>query len=110
MSCADIYADVQKRKLLLNSEVVFGYITWQSILRELRKLNTGNPFYNVILNDLIDLLSRKGFDQFSSMQIQTEYQVDINMHFKFDCENKESFIFITAKDIIVNEGVYYEFK
>ena len=58
MSCADVYANVQKRKLLSKTDVAFGYISWQSFLKELHSIKLNNHFYRVIINDLIDVSSQ----------------------------------------------------
>ena len=108
MSCADVYANVQKRKLLSKTDVAFGYISWQSFLKELHSIKLNNHFYRVIINDLIDLLDIKGFEQFDSMDLKDDYLVDAQKYFKFNYRQKKKF------DLTVNTNIegdfYYEFK
>ncbi|WP_109709130.1 hypothetical protein [Faecalicatena contorta] len=80
MACADIYTNITKRKLFLSSDVTFGYVTWQSLLRELLKLKFDNPFSSLIISDLIALLARKGFDQFQNMELDIPCSVSCDEH------------------------------
>lgn len=108
MSCTDVYADVLKRKLLNNTDVAFGYVTWQSILRELRNLEFDNYFNNVMIKDLIALLVKKGFEQFYSMDLNDACIVDGSKYFRFNYHQKKKFDF--AEKTNVEGGFYYEFR
>lgn len=110
LDCTDIFKDVKERNLLVNSDVILGYISWQSILRELRKLNISNPFHKVVVSDLIALLNRKEFEQFHSMNIESECPIIGNDYYKFDYMHQEIFDFTAGESINVNGGLYYEFE
>ena len=53
-----------------------GILCWQSILVELKKLKLDDRYYQVIIDDLISLLTKKGFESFKDMHI--DFDVDIN--------------------------------
>lgn len=107
-SCIDIYQDVQRRNIFGNLDVEFGYITWQSFLRELRNIKTDNVFEKVMINDLIALLVKKNFDQYETMNINFDFLVDCNKYYKFDDKHRKIFNFDINNNI---EGdCYYEFR
>ncbi len=110
MACADIYTNITKRKLFSGSDVLFGYATWQSLLQELRKLKFGNPFSTLVISDLISLLTRKGFDQFQTMELDMPYSVSCDKYYWFDYSMESKFSFEDAVQIKVEVDYYYEFK
>lgn len=110
MDCVDIYINISKRKLFLGSDVLFGYVTWQSLLRELRKLKCNNPFSALVISDLIALLTRKGFEQFHTMDFDMPYLVSYNEYYRFDYPIESKFSFENAVQIKVEGDYYYEFK
>jgi hypothetical protein len=91
------------------SSVHFGYITWQKVLDALNDISTLNSFENVIVNDLIKLLEKKGFRGFRNFCISQEV-TDKTEVWKFDCEDVETneFPFIINKN--VDRSLYYEFR
>ena len=108
MCCADIYSDVEKRKLLDNIDIEFGYVSWQSFLRELQNLDSEDQFHRTIISDLIQLLNKKGFNQFESMELADNYSINENHYFKFPYAIRQRIDFVTDKEI--KGGNYYEFK
>lgn len=50
-------------------EVHLGYISWQEVLVQLKKLTDLNTFEKLIIEDLIELLERKGFLRFDNFNI-----------------------------------------
>lgn len=109
-ACADIYADINKRKLLSGSEVLFCYATWQSLLLELRKLKSDNLFSSLIISDLIDLLARKGFEQFKTMDIDFSQPVSPDKYYIFNCPIETEFNFENHILVKPAEEYCYEFK
>lgn len=106
--CIDIYQDVQRRNLFGNLDVEFGYITWQSFLRELRNIKTDNVFEKVMIKDLIALLVKKDFNQYDTMNLNFNFLVDYNKYYNFDDKHRKIFNFDINNNI---EGdCYYEFK
>jgi len=81
--CVEIYENIQKRQLLSKYDVAFGYISWQSFLREIRYLKSDNIFNNIIVNDLINLLAKKGFNQFNSMSLNCDYNIKGDSFYEF---------------------------
>jgi hypothetical protein len=106
-SCRYIYEDTIKRNLI-ESDVELGYITWQTLLIELSKLKLDNEFANLIIEDLIKLLKRKGFDQFKDMSIDDDFLIDALCYFNFDSELKSTLNFDINID--VRGDLYYEFQ
>jgi len=109
LDCSDIYQDIDRRELLKKSDVLFGYISWQSILVELQKLYIDNAFSKIIISDLVDLMKRKGFDQFEKMQI-VPINVDSNKFYVFTGMHEDYFDFTMKNDWIMEGDEYYEFR
>lgn len=53
-SCKEVYEDILKRNILEN-KVVFDYISWQDILLQLKNLQVTDPYYGVIIVDVMAL-------------------------------------------------------
>lgn len=106
-SCKEVYMDIQKRNIL-ESEVAFGYISWQDFLLQLKKLKVTDPYHEVIINDVIALLTRKGFEDFTNMNIEIPRPINIEQYFQFEVERKLKINF--QIDRPVKGGLYYEFK
>lgn len=86
--CLKVYQNVYQRDII-DHDVAFGYISWQSILRELKNLHDLNEYEQVIINDLIHLLQKKGFETFHNFHIQQEinsYFWDFGFNFIFEPE------------------------
>lgn len=107
LSCREVYEDTRKRELI-EKDVYFGYITWQAFLNELSKLKLDNEFHNLIIEDLIKLLKRKGFDEFKDMRLEDKFLINPYSYFKFDCELKDTLDFHI--NLNVRGDLYYEFK
>lgn len=106
-SCRDIYEDTIKENVI-EKDVGLGYVTWQALLNELSKLKLDNEFYNLIIEDLIKLLKRKGLYQFRNMDLEDEFLIDALCYFKFDYQLKNSFNF--DMNTVVRGDLYYEFE
>ncbi len=111
-----MYEDTIKRELI-ESDVELGYITWQSFFHELTKLKLDNEFHNLVIEDLIKLLKRKGLDQFRDMNLNEDYIVDDLSFYKFGDDVKNEILNHKLKNIInfnidtqVRGDLYYEFK
>lgn len=85
-SCRKVYNNAVNRNIISN-DVQLAYISWQSILIELKKLKLDDRYYQVIIDDLISLLTKKGFESFKDMQV--DFDLDIN---------QEKFYSFYAKD------------
>jgi len=108
MSCVDVYENMHKRKLMCKNDVVFGYISWQSFLRELRKLKYDNYYNNLMISDMVALLDKKGFNQFYSMHLKEDCLVYGQQYFRFNYKYIRTFCFTANTNI--EEDYYYEFK
>lgn len=107
-ACIDVYNDVIKRNII-EEDVNLVYISWQNILESLKNLSLNNEYEKIIINDLLQLLLKKGFEKFKDFLIE---EVDItNDYYNFgDIKIKEKKVdigFITNYKV---EGeLYYEF-
>lgn len=64
------YKDVEKLGVHL------GYISWENILQGLDEVETVNFFEGIMVDDLKDLLHRKGFDSFEDFLVETRVEED----------------------------------
>ena len=81
-SCRTVYEDVTKRNIISN-DVQLAYISWQSILVELKKLKLDDRYYQVIIDDLISLLMKKGFESFKDMDVDFDEDIDQEKFYSF---------------------------
>ena len=106
-SCRAVYDDVLNRQIISN-DVIPAYISWQSILAELERLKLDNRYYQVIINDLIDLLKKKGFESFKDMNVHLAVDVDQTGFYSFGATDSLDFNFKT--DSTIEGDLYYEFS
>lgn len=81
-SCRNVYNDAVNRNIISN-DVQIAYISWQSILEELKKLKLGDRYYQVIIDDLISLLTKKGFESFKDMHVDFDVEIDQEKFYSF---------------------------
>ena len=81
-SCRTVYEDLTKRNIISN-DVQLAYISWQSILVELKKLKLDDRYYQVIIDDLISLLMKKGFESFKDMHVDFDVDIDQEKFYSF---------------------------
>lgn len=110
MACADIYSNIGRRNLLQGSDVLFCYATWQSLLRELRKLELGDPYSALVVSDLVELLKKKGFEQFHSMKLEAFGFVSSHEFYEFDYKIESGFSFENNLQIEAEGDYHYEFR
>ncbi|WP_379969177.1 hypothetical protein [Ectobacillus sp. sgz5001026] len=107
-SCIEVYENIVKRSLpIIEPDVLFGYISWQTILEELNKMKLENPFHQIIINDLILLLAKKGFESFKDMNVTIDEDIAPDGFYKFN-STKSSMVNFDVTNTI-NGGLYYEF-
>jgi hypothetical protein len=99
-SAHQIYTDTNGGNLL--EGVTFGYITWQKVYDALQKISGSNPYERVILNDLLALLRKKGFESFKNFEISCK-EVDADELWSF-----YNFSFIIKNH--VERSKFYEFR
>lgn len=87
---------------------MFGYVSWQDILRELKQLVLTNAYPQVIIKDLVNLLTRKGFEDFTSMSVETPAPINEHGYLSFDLKSRTDISFQTP--LTISEGLYYEFS
>ncbi|WP_214759905.1 hypothetical protein [Exiguobacterium sp. s146] len=94
---------------IIEDDVELEYVAWQDFLHELKQLNGLDHFQQIIIQDLIELLTRKGFEDFIRMDIYEAPIIHTNQLFDFNILSNEVTIdFITNPSI--NEELYYEFN
>ncbi|RHB49258.1 hypothetical protein [Exiguobacterium sp. AM39-5BH] len=107
--CKTVYQDItETKKNILAKDVMFGYVSWQDFLYELKQLNGLDPFQQIIIKDLIDLLTRKRFEDFIDMNMNSVPFVNLNTYFNFDVSHQVEIDFTTNQSI--HEELYYEFN
>lgn len=106
-ACKDVYEDVNERNIL-ESDVKLGYISWQDFFTELKQLQLENPFYEVMVQDMVNLLVKKGFEDFKNMHVEMSQPINAFNYFKFNV-GQEINIHINTT-LSINGGEYYEFK
>lgn len=108
-SAHHIYSDVVRRKLL-NNDVHFGYITWQMAFDALKGIEQSklNPYERIIIDDLIALLYKKGFEGFRNFKLSNKNATaDKTETWRFHYSVSDGFSFIIEQD--VESGAFYEF-
>lgn len=105
-SCREVYDDVLNRKII-DRDVLLGYISWQTILAQMQTLELENPFYQVIIEDVISLLIKKGFESFKDMHVTCNEDIVQNDFYEFGASDSVNLSF--AIDNLVEGGLYYEF-
>ncbi|MFJ5762273.1 hypothetical protein ACIQAA_24750 [Neobacillus sp. NPDC093182] len=106
-SCKEVYEDVIARDII-EKDVVLGYISWQEILLQLKSLKHTDPFHQIIVQDIIALLTRKGFEDFTTMDIELVESIMEQDYFKFELQSNVKISFET--NLSISEGLYYEFS
>lgn len=103
----EVYDDVIGRGII-EKGVDLGYLSWQDILHQLKKLRLADPFHKVIIQDIIDLLTRKGFEDFTNMNIEFDGTIIKSDFYEFEICNRVNWRFETT--LTISEGDYYEFN
>lgn len=81
-SCRKVYNNAVNRNIISN-DVQLAYISWQSILVELKKLKLDDRYYQVIIDDLISLLTKKRFESFKDMYVDFDEDIDQEKFYSF---------------------------
>ncbi len=105
--CNDVMKSIEKSSIA--SGVTLGFVSWQDFLHELKQLNGLDQFQQIIIQDLIELLTRKGFEDFISMNTNEAPLIHTDQLFDFSilC-NEVTIDFVTNTSI--NKELYYEFN
>ena len=106
-SCREVYEDVLDRNII-EKDVLFGYISWQSILSQMQALELDNPFYQIIIEDIISLLIKKGFESFTNMFVKVDEDIMPNGFYDFG--TPDSFALSFETNSMIEGGLYYEFS
>lgn len=105
ITCSYVYPDTVKRKII-NPYVYFGYLSWQNVLETLIDNYVENSYlYRNAISDIINLLTKKGFERFKSFD--NPIAVECDSVWRFNNKRKEKFKFIAKFDI--NKEYYYEY-
>lgn len=105
--CNDVMKRIEKSSIA--SGVTLGFVSWQDFLHELKQLNGLDQFQQIIIHDLIKLLTRKGFEDFISMNINGSPLIHTDQLFDFSILSNEVTIDFVANTSI-NKELYYEFN
>lgn len=104
--CNDVMKRIEKSSIA--SGVTLGFISWQDFLHELKQLNGLDQFQQIIIQDLIELLTRKGFEDFIDMKVSNASFVNSDEYFNFVISNQVEISFTTNP--LINKELYYEFN
>lgn len=107
--CYPICKVVYDRKII-ESDIVLGYLPWEEIITALQEIigkRELNRFEELIIQDLITLMKRKGLERFKSFSLKNS-DVDPNLWFQFNSK-KDDINFLFNQKFVIKEG-YYEFK
>ena len=104
--CNDVMKRIEKSSIA--SGVTLGFVSWQDFLHELKQLNGLDQFQQIIIQDLIELLTRKGFENFIDMKVSNASFVNSDEYFNFVISNQVEISFTTNP--LINEELYYEFN
>lgn len=104
--CAAVCEHVISRQIL-EPGVELGYISWQEILSVLSQIETDEPYQRLVLNDVVSLLRRKGFERFHGFAWEDTAAIDGQDYFKFD-EQTAEFSFAAARP--VDGGDYFDYR
>lgn len=97
---------IEEAKDKVVEEVKIGSISWQEVLIQLKKLTDLDMYEQLIVDDLIELLEKKGFLRFENFNITTD-EINRDRYWDFKLlEEKETFTFRFDK----MEVKYYEFR
>lgn len=87
--------------------VQLGYLSWQEVLIQLKGLTKLNSFEQLVVDDIIELLEKKGFLRFSGFKMDIrDISIRDNWYFELPKEIKR---FSFGSNKIVKDG-YYEFE
>ena len=107
-SCIDTYENVTNRNII-EKDVNLVYISWQKILEVLKSLQCTNTYEKIIIDDLINLLIKKGFEQFKDFLVE---DLIINEDF-YEFGDIKRVINIDCIRFFIEENIegdlYYEF-
>lgn len=104
--CESIVSDVKARNLI-DDGVALGRISWQEILQILEQQQSGDPFHNLILGDMVALLKRKGFERFRGFD---NSMPDVSADSYFSYQYDSALEIHLPTEPMIYEGSYYEFE
>lgn len=104
--CAPVCQNVYNRNIMAPG-VSLGYVSWQEILTQLSRLTPESPYERLVVDDLIQLLNRKGFERFHSFKLNNREDINPNEYFLYDYTPSE-FTFNLPQTVY--KGDYYEYR
>jgi len=107
-SCRHIIEDLERR-FSKEIDIEISYLTWESILECLSQLKLDDEFYSLIVTDLIELLSRKGFEKFTNFNLPGDIVIN-KFHFEYLYSIPKRLKYNFDNNCKINEGGYYEYK
>ena len=104
ISCQNIFNNVVINRDLIEKDIFFGYLSWQAALEGLENVEITNGYEKHIINDLQQLLIKKGFEKFKGFIIDEPLVNTDCWKFRVNINN---FNFNTKIDVGVEK---YEFR
>lgn len=106
--CASICNNVKSRAIL-EPGVELGYVSWQEILNQLSQIVADEPYQQLLLNDLVSLLRRKGFERFTGFNIGKKLEVAPSDYYNFEYAKANTDVCFEYPEFIKG-GSYYEYR
>lgn len=72
------------------------------------QLKDKDVYYDVMIQDMVSLLVKKGFEDFKNMNVDITIPIDAIDYFRFNVDPEIALSFNSA--LSINGGKYYEFK
>jgi hypothetical protein len=102
-SAYEIYTYITEDDIL-GDDIIFGYLTWESVYEKLLELESHDSLRQTIIKDLIDLLRHQGFETFNGFSKELP---EISEHYwHFDNVIEPTFDFIADQQV---KEEYYVF-
>ena len=105
-ACVSVYRNTLDRNLIAPG-VSLGFISWQEILIQLSRVTPQTHYHKLILDDLIQLLERKGFGRFSNFELTDCKKINADVYFGYNYTTTE-FTFRFPETI--RKGDSYEYR
>ncbi|MFF2177462.1 hypothetical protein ACFVT8_13450 [Lysinibacillus sp. NPDC058147] len=83
--------DIVMERNIIAEDVALTYISWQDFLYQMKQLTISDSFQRVAVQDMIQLLSKKGFDDFNTMSIGDAPTINAVDYFSFNQQKKTHF-------------------
>lgn len=107
--CATICNNVKSRDILAPG-VELGYVSWQEILHQLSQIKAPELYQQLVLSDIVSLLTRKDFERFSGFDLPSQLSVTADAYFTYGSSTHTDVDYRFDYADTINGGDYYEYR